>query len=173
LLNLPRTGVLALIPVLNLLIQPGRVQPWLRTPLISALATLPLRERGVQNTIEFILSVHPSNSRYEGSAGGTKGSGISHEALNSASRLLSSPPAGMSPEKWFSGIAPQLLSLLQGEGEPEMDRAAAFIIGFGILGRKQYGAPGQWFSSFWKASFLIRHRHAWLESFCGPHIALH
>jgi hypothetical protein len=48
----------------------------------------------------------------------------------------------MSPERWFSGIAPQLFALLQGEGEPEMDRAAAFIIGFGILGRKQYGAPG-------------------------------
>lgn len=48
----------------------------------------------------------------------------------------------MSPEKWFFGIAPQLLSLLDGEGEPEMDKASAFVIGFGILGRKQFGAPG-------------------------------
>lgn len=48
----------------------------------------------------------------------------------------------MLAEEWFDGIAPQLLSLLDGDGEPEMDRAAAFVIGFGILGRKQYGAPG-------------------------------
>jgi hypothetical protein len=54
----------------------------------------------------------------------------------------------MSPTDWFSGIAPQLFSLLDGEGEPEMDKAAAFIIGFGILGRKQFGAPGM---PGWKA----------------------
>jgi hypothetical protein len=158
--------------VLNLLIQPGRVQPWLRAPLISVLATLPLRERGVQNTIEFILSVHPSNAGYDGSASGAKGAGISHEALNSASRLLSSPPGGMSPEKWFSGIAPQLLSLLQGEAASGMDKTAAFIIGFGILGRKQYGAPGQC-SVRLNASILICHRYAWLESFRGSNITLH
>ncbi|KAK0107683.1 hypothetical protein ONS96_003484 [Cadophora gregata f. sp. sojae] len=136
------SGTLALIPVLNLLIQPGRVQPWLRTPLISALARLPLRHRGVQHTIEFVLSVHPSTSSSTAPANTGRGADISHEALNAISRLLSSPPAGMSAEDWFGGIAPQLLSLLDGDGEPEMDRAAAFVIGFGILGRKQYGAPG-------------------------------
>jgi hypothetical protein len=142
LLTLPSTSTLALMPVLNLLVQPNRVQPWLRTPLISALARLPLRARGVQHTIEFILSVHPSSAGSNSSASTGRGSNISHEALNAASRLLSSPPVSVSPEKWFSGIAPQLLSLLEGEGEPEMDKAAAFVIGFGILGRKQFGAPG-------------------------------
>jgi hypothetical protein len=136
------------MPVLNLLVQPDRVQPWLRTPLISALARLPLRARGVQDTIEFILSVHPSSVANTPSAPGKRGSNISHEALNAASRLLSSPPVSMSPEKWFLGIAPQLFSLLEGEGEPEMDKAAAFVIGFGILGRKQFGAPGM---PAWKA----------------------
>ena len=131
------------MPALNLLIQPGRTNPWLRAPLIATLATLPLRNRGVQNTIEFVLSVHPSSAGYITSANAGKGSGISHEALNAASRLLSSPPSGVTPEKWFSGIAPQLFALLEGEGEPEMDRAAAFIMGFGILGKKQYGAPGK------------------------------
>ncbi|KAG4430858.1 hypothetical protein IFR05_013659 [Cadophora sp. M221] len=145
---LESSGTLALIPVLNLLIQPGRVQPWLRTPLVSDLARLPLRPRGVQHTIEFILSVHPSTSGGNTSASTGRGAGISHEALNAASRLLSSPPAGMSAEEWFDGIAPQLLSLLDGDGEPGMDRAAAFVIGFGILGRKQYGAPG---TSGWNA----------------------
>lgn len=136
------------MPVLNLLVQPDRVEPWLRTPLISALARLPLRARGVQDTIEFILSVHPSSVANSASAPGKRGSSISHEALNAASRLLSSPPISMSPEKWFLGIAPQLFSLLEGEGEPEMDKAAAFVIGFGILGRKQFGAPGM---PGWKA----------------------
>jgi Required for nuclear transport of RNA pol II C-terminus 1/Required for nuclear transport of RNA pol II C-terminus 2 len=141
-INFKSASTLALMPVLNLLVQQGRVQPWLRTPLISALARLPLRPRGVQHTIEFILSVHPSNTGSSASASTGRGSAISHEALNSASRLLSSPPVGMSPADWFSGIAPQLFSLLDDEGEPEMDKATAFIIGFGILGRKQFGAPG-------------------------------
>ena len=133
--------------MLNVLVQPGRTQPWLRVPLISALALLPHRPRGVQDTIEFVLSVHPS-ARLSAPSGSDKRSGISHEALNAASRLLSSSPGGMTPDRWFSGIAPQLFSLLQGEGEPEMDKAAAFIIGFGILGRRQYGAPGMRFPSF-------------------------
>jgi hypothetical protein len=136
------------MPVLNLLVQPNRVQPWLRTPLISALARLPLRPRGVQHTIEFILSVHPSSAGNNASTTTGKGAIISHEALNAASRLLSSPPVSMSPEKWFHSIAPQLFSLLEGEGEPEMDKAAAFVIGFGILGRKQFGALGK---PGWKA----------------------
>jgi hypothetical protein len=76
---------------------------------------------------------------------GSRSSNISHEALSSASRLLSSPPQFMSPEEWFNGIGPQLLELLDGKGEREMDKAAAYIIGFGILGRKMYGAPGMSF----------------------------
>lgn len=137
------TGTVALLPVLNHLVQPERVPAWLRTPLIQALALLPLRPLGVQHTIEFVLSVHPSNANFNAPVKAGRGSGLSHEALNAASRLLSSPPAGMKPEVWFSSLAPQLFQLLDGKGEPEMDRAAAFIIGFGILGRRQYGAPGR------------------------------
>ncbi|CZT45900.1 uncharacterized protein RSE6_06257 [Rhynchosporium secalis] len=136
------SSTLALIPVLNLLVQPGRAQPWLRTQLISVLARLPLRPRGVQHTIEFILSVHPSTSGSNVPTSTRRGAGISHEALNAVSRLLSSPPVGVSAGEWFNGIAPQLLLLLDGDGEPDMDKVAAFVIGFGILGRKQYGAPG-------------------------------
>lgn len=120
--------------------QPNRVQPWLRGPLIQALALIPLRPRGVQHTIEFILSVHPSSANASSGAG--KGASISLEALNAASRLLSTPPASMSPEKWFNGLSTQLLDLLDGNGEPGMDKAAAYIIGFGILGRRLFGAPG-------------------------------
>jgi len=49
----------------------------------------------------------------------------------------------MEAEEWFRGIAPQLFCLLEGQGELELDHAAAFVIGFGILGRRQYGAPGK------------------------------
>lgn len=157
--KLNSSGTLALMPALNLLVQPDRTEPWLRAPLMTALAALPLRECGVQHTIEFVLSVHPSSAGFGDTMKGGRGSGISHDALNAASRLLSTPPAGMSPDEWFSGIAPQLFSLLQGEGEPEMDRAAAFIIGFGILGRRQYGAPGKCTSShiLWNTNTLCRY----------------
>ncbi|TGO46418.1 hypothetical protein BCON_0326g00070 [Botryotinia convoluta] len=136
-------STLKLMPVLNLLVQPDRVQTWLRVPLIQTLARLPLRPRGVQDTIEFVFSIHPSNASMKASDSvGSRSVNISHEAMSSASRLLSSPPQGMSAEEWFSGIAPQLFDLLDGKGEREMDKAASYIIGFGILGRKLYGAPG-------------------------------
>jgi hypothetical protein len=48
----------------------------------------------------------------------------------------------LSPDKWFTGIAPQLLLLLDGEGGLEMVKVAAYIIGYGILGRRELGAPG-------------------------------
>ncbi|APA15463.1 hypothetical protein SS1G_13388 [Sclerotinia sclerotiorum 1980 UF-70] len=143
------TSTIKLMPVLNLLVQPDRVHPWLRGPLIHALARLPLRRRGVQDTIEFVFSVHPSNASMKASdTVGSRAVNISHEAMSSASRLLSAPPHGMSAEKWFGGIAPQLFDLLDGKGEKEMDKAASYIIGFGILGRKLYGAPG---TPGWKA----------------------
>ncbi|QSZ36032.1 hypothetical protein DSL72_007156 [Monilinia vaccinii-corymbosi] len=142
-------STLKLMPVLNLLVQPDRVQPWLRGPMIQALARLPLRPRGVQDTIEFVFSIHPSNASMKASDSvGSRSVNISHEAMSSASRLLSSPPQGMSAEEWFGGIAPQLFDLLDGKGGKEMDKAASYIIGFGILGRKIYGAPG---APGWKA----------------------
>jgi hypothetical protein len=100
----------------------------------------------VHQTIEFVVSVHPStvhhaeNSR--ASSAQSRGPSISLEALSSASKLISSPPSSLSPEEWFPKIAPQLLSLLDGQGGLEMVKAASFIIGYGILGRREYGAPG-------------------------------
>lgn len=59
-----------------------------------------------------------------------------------ASNLLSVPPASVTPETWYSGISTQLLELLDGREGPELTKAASYIIGFGILGRKTSGAPG-------------------------------
>lgn len=122
--------------------QPGRVFPWLQKPLISTLAQLPLRAGGVQDTIEFILSVHPSTTDIS-PRHGERRSSISHEALNTISQLISLPPAGIPADIWFNGVAPQLLSLLQTKGNCEMEKVAAYVIGFGILGRRNYGSPGQ------------------------------
>ncbi|RKF56856.1 putative protein required for cell viability [Golovinomyces cichoracearum] len=135
------TSTLGLLTALNSLVQSTNVHDWLRKEFISTLSYLPLRAGGVQDTIEFILSVHPSNTNATLETTG-KRSSVTHEALNSISKLLSSPPSSILIKDWFDGIAPQLLYLLQGDGEPEMDKVAAYVIGFGILGRRQLGAPG-------------------------------
>ncbi|KAI9744928.1 MAG: hypothetical protein M1818_001854 [Claussenomyces sp. TS43310] len=143
--------IMRLLPALTTLVQIGRVQTWLRPHLMQALALLPLRPRGVRSVIEFVISVHPSTApppSSKGVAAESRGPSISLEALTSASRLISTPPRSMSPDEWFSGIAPQLLGLLDGQGGLEMVKASAYIIGYGILGRKEYGAPG---SAGWKA----------------------
>ena len=66
--------------------------------------------------------------------------GLSLEILAQASKLLSSVPSFLSPEDYFTQLAPQLLDLLD-NGPDNMRTAASFIIGSGILGRKIYGAP--------------------------------
>lgn len=50
-------------------------------------------------------------------------------------------PTALSPETYFTCLAPQLLDLLD-NGPGDMSNAAAFVIGNGILGRRAYGAPG-------------------------------
>ena len=135
-----------LLPALNALIKPNVLPPWLRNPLMQTLTRLPLRPDGVRGTMEFVFSVHPSNvgKAEESSAPQKQGASITHEAVAVATKLLSSVPASMSPEAWFGGIAPQLFALVDEEAGPDLARTAAQIVGFGILGRKQYGAPGAW-----------------------------
>lgn len=101
----------------------------------------------MRNTIEFILSIHPSTGNAKDTSK-SQGANVSLQALSSASKLISSPPSGMLPEDWFSGIAPQLFALLDGEGGLEMVKASAYIIGYGVLGRREYGVPG---TAGWKA----------------------
>jgi hypothetical protein len=57
--------------------------------------------------------------------------------------MLSAPPSTITPEVWLSGTSPQLLRLLDGEDGPELSKVASYVIGFGILGRKDLGAPGK------------------------------
>ncbi|TFA99432.1 hypothetical protein CCMA1212_008786 [Trichoderma ghanense] len=133
-----------LIHALNALIKPNVLPTWLREPLMRTLTQLPLRPDGVRATMEFVFAVHPSNAGKpaEDAAGGKQGAAITHEAVAVATKLLSSVPATMDAQQWFEGIAGQLFALFDGEAGPDVAKTAAQIVGFGILGRKQFGAPG-------------------------------
>ncbi|KAI0539384.1 hypothetical protein GGR58DRAFT_512420 [Xylaria digitata] len=139
-----RAGTLALMSSLNTLIKPGRVPEWLRGHFMGILTLLPQRPDGVRATLELVFSVHPSSTVAisEAAAPQKQGANITMEALKMASTLLSVPPASVKPDVWFPGIAPQLLVLLDGDNGPDLAKAAAYVIGFGVLGRKQFGAPG-------------------------------
>ncbi|KAL5347166.1 hypothetical protein ACLOAV_007475 [Pseudogymnoascus australis] len=142
---LERTAAYVLLPALVSLVKPGdRVKPWLRPHISRALSFLPLRPRGVRSTIEFVLSVHPTtaaSAETRGQEAASKGPQISPEALTSATQLVCSPPQGVTPYYWFEHLAPQLFSLLDGNGGLDMVKVAAYVIGYGILGRPQFGGP--------------------------------
>lgn len=132
------------MPILNALIKPDALPKWLRDPLLQVLTLLPRRPDGVRATLEFVFAVHPSNN---GPAAmpdrpHKTGAGITHQAVAVAMKLLSSVPATLTPEKWFQGIHGQIVDLMDGTGGPELAKTAAQIVGFGILGKKQFGAPG-------------------------------
>ncbi|KAK5997237.1 hypothetical protein PT974_02591 [Cladobotryum mycophilum] len=139
-----RTSTWVLLHALNTLIKPNVLPPWLRTPLMQTLTLLPLRPDGVRGTMEFVFAVHPSNNGQPADTGGREKEGvaITHEAVAVATKLLSSVPSSMSAEEWFQGVSGQLFALLDGEAGADIARTAAQVVGFGILGKKQFGAPG-------------------------------
>ncbi|KAF4954624.1 hypothetical protein FSARC_12064 [Fusarium sarcochroum] len=139
------TEIWKLLPALNTLIKPNILPPWLRDPLLQTLTLIPLRPGGVRGTMEFVFSVHPSNvgRAPEADSGPQKqGASITHEGVAVATRLLSSVPASMTPQAWFDGIAGQLFELIDGVAGPDLAKTASQVVGYGILGGKQYGAPG-------------------------------
>ncbi|KAG6299894.1 hypothetical protein E4U09_007671 [Claviceps aff. purpurea] len=138
------TSTWILLPALNSLIKPDVLPPWLRDPLLQALTRLPLRPDGVRGTLEFVFSVHPStqDAAAQSQQPQKSGANITHEAVAVATRLLSTVPATLSPDEWYGGIAPQLFALFDGDAGEDLAKTAAQIVGFGILGKKQMGAPG-------------------------------
>nr|CAD01123.1 conserved hypothetical protein [Neurospora crassa] len=152
------TKTLSLLASLNILIRPGNTPDWLRLKLREYLTLIPLREDGVRASLEFAFAVHPASTvkLSEAAVPQKRGANITHEALVLASNLLSSPPSTVTPEEWYSGIAPQLFALLDGGEGPELKKVVAYVIGFGILGRKVSGAPG---TAGWKylAEPLLHH----------------
>ncbi|KAG6065970.1 hypothetical protein E4U32_006658 [Claviceps aff. humidiphila group G2b] len=147
------TSTWILLPALNSLIKPDVLPPWLRDPLLQALTRLPLRPDGVRGTLEFVFSVHPStqDAAAHSQQPQKSGANITHEAVAVATRLLSTVPATLSPDEWYGGIAPQLFALFDGDAGEDLAKTAAQIVGFGILGKKQMGAPG---AAGWNAFVL-------------------
>ena len=108
---------------------------------MQTLTHLPLRPDGVRGTMEFVFSVHPSNSGQSADGTHKQGANITHEAVAMVTKLLSSVPSDMTPLSWFEGLSSQLFSLLDGEG-PDLARTSAQVLGYGILGRRELGAQG-------------------------------
>ncbi|KAH7237481.1 uncharacterized protein BKA55DRAFT_693970 [Fusarium redolens] len=165
-----RTPVWKLLPALNTLIKPSVLPQWLRDPLVQTLTLLPLRPTGVRGTMEFVFSVHPSNvgRTPDAKAGPQKqGASITHEGVAVATKLLSSVPTSMTAEAWFEGISGQLFELIDGTAGPELAKTASQIVGYGVLGNKQYGAPG---SPGWNAFIqpLVQDINPSLRSVANP-----
>ncbi|KAM0076782.1 hypothetical protein ACKRZS_010936 [Fusarium odoratissimum] len=165
-----RTPVWKLLPALNTLIKPSVLPQWLRDPLVQTLTLLPLRPTGVRGTMEFVFSVHPSNvgRTPDAKAGPQKqGASITHEGVAVATKLLSSVPTSMTAEAWFDGISGQLFELIDGTAGPELAKTASQIVGYGVLGNKQYGAPG---SPGWNAFVqpLVQDINPTLRSMTNP-----
>ena len=128
-----------MLAALSALVRPGKVPEPLRVKLLQTLAKCPLRLDGVWATLEFVFAVHPSGDTGPHKSGGQ----ITSKALALAMRTIATPAASVPPDEWFSVVSPQLLALLDGQrGSPDLVKAAAYIISFGILGQRKTGAPG-------------------------------
>lgn len=100
----------------------------------------------MKHTINFIASSTlqgplGSDSSFPGPETQSSTLRLSLEVITHASKVLSSVPSSLAADTYFINLAPQLLQLLDEQGGDDQ-RAAAYIIGNGILGRRKYGSPG-------------------------------
>ncbi|KAK4040580.1 hypothetical protein C8A01DRAFT_15594 [Parachaetomium inaequale] len=139
-----KTPTLTVLNALNGLMKSSTTPPWVRSKVKEALSLVPLRPDGVRATLECVASVHPASTvkASEAAVPQKKGANITQEALKIASGVISVPPVTTTPKRWYSAIGPQLLALLDGDEGLDLARAAAYIIGFRILGDKELGATG-------------------------------
>lgn len=136
------TPVSRLLPILTSLLQQD-VPAWWKPRLTKELTLIPLRTHGVRHTIEFLaLSYLSKNSQVPQDASGPQSKlPLPLESITQAARLLSSVPVEMTQDEWFTQLAPQLFTLLDGKEGQELSRAAGQIIAGGILNKKMTGAP--------------------------------
>ncbi|KAF2460935.1 hypothetical protein BDY21DRAFT_135693 [Lineolata rhizophorae] len=128
-----------LLLTLTCLLRPD-TPPWLRPELGNRLTLISLRPHGVRHIIDFVSTPHArllDGQQQKPS----EGPAVTLEALGQVSQILSSPPS-MPSQEYFTRLAPQLLQMLDGADGQELVKAAAFIIGKGILGKRSLGAPG-------------------------------
>ncbi|MCJ1246443.1 hypothetical protein MMC30_003650 [Trapelia coarctata] len=128
-----------LFPILTSLIHPA-TPDWLKEPISISLSLLPLRPGGVRDTIVFIASAATQTGSQSVQSEAASGLVFSLEILNHAAKVLSSVPSKVTSTYYFATLAPQLFALLDEEGT-DMQRAAAYVIGNGVIGRRKYGAP--------------------------------
>ncbi|EAW06722.1 RTP1/Tango6 family protein [Aspergillus clavatus NRRL 1] len=135
-----KTPCAVLLPILSNFLQ-SKPAPWFQTLISSQLSRVPLRDDGVLQTIFFLASQFAPSLGQESQAQLSNGPHFTVQGIMQISRLLSSVPEGMDPQLYFTTIAPQLLTLLDGE-DPDLKKTVAYVIGNGILGKRAYGAPG-------------------------------
>ncbi|KAL4898126.1 hypothetical protein BDV59DRAFT_570 [Aspergillus ambiguus] len=114
---------------------------WFKAIISAQLSRVPLRQDGVLQTIIFLASQFSPSLGNDSQAQTSNGPHFTVQAIMQTSRLLSSVPQGMDPREYFTAIAPQLLSLIDGD-DPDLRKTAAYAVGNGILCKRQYGAPG-------------------------------
>ncbi|KAL4863984.1 hypothetical protein BDV12DRAFT_176818 [Aspergillus spectabilis] len=129
-----------LLPTLSAFLQSSPA-PWFKSIITGLLSRVPLRVNGVVQTLVFLASQFAPSLGQEAHEQTSGGPHITVNAIMHASRLLSSVPQGMEASDYFKVIGPQLLTLIDGD-DPDLRKAAAYIVGNGILGKKAYGAPG-------------------------------
>ena len=128
------------MPTLSAFLQ-SETAPWFKARVSGYISRIPLRQEGVLQTILFVTSQFAPSLGRETQDQASSGPHFTVQAIMHASRLLSSVPQDMDPVVYFSTIAPQLLSLLDGN-DPDLKKTASYIVGSGILGKRAYGAPG-------------------------------
>ncbi|KAJ5148148.1 hypothetical protein N7526_001500 [Penicillium atrosanguineum] len=135
-----QTASVVLLPTLSNFLQ-SETTPWFKAAISSQISRVPLRPGGVLQTIMFIASQFAPSLGQEAQNESSAGPHFTVQAIMQISRLLSSVPLGVEPVSYFTTIAPQLLTLLDG-ADPDLKKTASYAIGNGILGKRAYGAPG-------------------------------
>ncbi|KAJ5330466.1 hypothetical protein N7476_000249, partial [Penicillium atrosanguineum] len=135
-----QTASVVLLPTLSNFLQ-SETTPWFKAAISSQISRVPLRPGGVLQTIMFIASQFAPSLGQEAQNESSAGPQFTVQAIMQISRLLSSVPLGVEPVSYFTTIAPQLLTLLDG-ADPDLKKTASYAIGNGILGKRAYGAPG-------------------------------
>ncbi|KAL4882603.1 hypothetical protein BJY04DRAFT_37460 [Aspergillus karnatakaensis] len=129
-----------LLPTLSAFLQ-SNPAPWFKSIITGQLSRVPLRVNGVMQTLIFLASQFAPSLGQEAQEQASSGPHITVNAIMHASRLLSAVPQDMEAPDYFKSIGPQLLALIDGD-DLDLRKAAAYIIGNGILGKKAYGTPG-------------------------------
>ncbi|KAJ5537255.1 hypothetical protein N7513_010441 [Penicillium frequentans] len=129
-----------LLPTLSAFLQTDTTA-WFKSTISSQISQVPLRPGGVLQTIMFIASQFAPSLGQEAQSEPSNGPHFTIQAIMQISKLLSSVPQGVDSAVYFTAIAPQLLTLLDGD-DPDLEKTVSYTIGNGILGKRAFGAPG-------------------------------